>query len=70
MYYNLLKQLDNKKRAEKKTAASVLDPARADAYSLQGLADSPPFPDNTAAAVLAFQKAAALDQTDVVSAYC
>jgi tetratricopeptide (TPR) repeat protein len=51
------------------TAASVLDPARADAYTLQGIASSPPFPDNAAAAVLAFQKAAALDPTDVVSAY-
>jgi tetratricopeptide (TPR) repeat protein len=51
------------------TAASVLDPARADAYTLQGIANSPPFPDNGAAAVLAFQKAAALDPTDVVSAY-
>ena len=51
------------------TAASVLDPARADAYTLQGIANSPPFPDNAAAAVLAFQKAAALDPTDVASAY-
>jgi hypothetical protein len=35
----------------------------------QGIANSPPFPDNAAAAVLAFQKASALDPTDVVSAY-
>jgi len=51
------------------SSASVLDPARPDAYTLQGIANSPPFPDNAAAAVLAFQKAAALDPTDVVSAY-
>jgi tetratricopeptide (TPR) repeat protein len=51
------------------TATSVLDPTRADAYALQGIANSAPFPDNTAAAVLAFQKASALDPTDVVSAY-
>ena len=50
-------------------AASVLDPARADAYALQGLANSAPFPPNTAAAVQAFQKASALDPADVVSTY-
>jgi tetratricopeptide (TPR) repeat protein len=51
------------------TTASALNPARADAYTLQGIANSAPFPENAAAAVAAFQKASALEPTDVVGAY-
>jgi len=50
------------------TTAGALDPDRADAYALQGLASSQSSP-NSAAAVQAFQKASALDPTDVVRAY-
>jgi tetratricopeptide (TPR) repeat protein len=49
--------------------AGTLDPDRADAYALQGLASSQPLAPNPAAAIAAFQKASALDPTDVVRAY-
>ncbi len=51
------------------STATTLDPKRADAFTLLGLANSPPFPANTTAGVAAFQKASALDPTDVVSEY-
>ena len=50
-------------------AASALDPGRADAYTLQGVANSQPPRQDPAAAVVAFQKASALDPTDTVRAY-
>ena len=49
------------------TTATQLDAKRADAFTLLGVANSPPFPGNAAAAVAAFQKASALDPADVVS---
>ena len=51
------------------SAAAALDPARADSYSLQGLANSQPLASNPVAAIEAFTKASALDSTDVVRAY-
>ena len=51
------------------TAATQLDPKRIDAFTLLGVANSPPFPSNAAAAIAAFQKASALDPEDVTSAY-
>ena len=52
------------------TAATTLDPDRADAYTLLGLAGNSQSPAaNSAAALAAFQKASALDPTDVVRAY-
>ena len=51
------------------TAATTLDPDRADAYTLLGLAASNSSSTGAAAAVAAFQKASALDPTDVVRAY-
>ena len=51
------------------TTATQLDAKRADAFTLLGVANSPPFPGNAAAAVAAFQKASALDPADVVSEY-
>ncbi len=51
------------------TTATQLDAKRADAFTLLGVANSPPFPVNAAAAVAAFQKASALDPADVVSEY-
>jgi tetratricopeptide (TPR) repeat protein len=52
------------------TAATTLDPDRADAYTLIGLASGGQSPvANSAAAVAAFQKASALEPGDVVRAY-
>jgi tetratricopeptide (TPR) repeat protein len=51
------------------TEAARLDPARADAFVLQGLANSRPFPHHPAAAIAAFQKASALDSSDIVTSY-
>src|SRR3954470_23408045 len=51
------------------TTATQLDPKRADAFTLLGVANSPPFPVNAAAAIAAFQKASALDPGDVLSPY-
>jgi tetratricopeptide (TPR) repeat protein len=51
------------------TTAGTLDPARADAFLLQGVASAPPYGNNSAAALAAFQKASTLDPSDVVSAY-
>jgi tetratricopeptide (TPR) repeat protein len=49
--------------------ASVLDPGRADAAMLQGLANCPPFPHRPPAAIAAFQKASALDPADIITSY-
>jgi tetratricopeptide (TPR) repeat protein len=51
------------------TEASVLDPGRAYAAMLQGLANCPPFPHRPPAAIAAFQKASALDPADVITSY-
>jgi tetratricopeptide (TPR) repeat protein len=51
------------------TVATQLDPKRIDAFTLLGVANSPPFPANAAAAIAALQKTTALDPEDVVSEY-